>query len=158
MGREWLERQRSVGLCLHGSLRDGDALADVGNRIGRILFILKREGAVGAQHRGERLAERTAGRCNLGAERARREGLVNLTAVAGAPDDARLPQKADLILLVNTYHHIEQREAYFRKLAQSLAAALNAAEEMAGETLRQVWLNVSGGQPRSRPIRSRMPL
>lgn len=55
------------------------------------------------------------------AERARREGLVNLTAVAGAPDDARLPQKADLILLVNTYHHIERREAYFRKLAQSLS-------------------------------------
>ena len=35
---------------------------------------------------------------------------------------------------------------------QSIAAAVNAAEEMAGETLRQVWLNVSGGQPRSRSV------
>lgn len=55
------------------------------------------------------------------AERARREGLGNLTAVAAAPDDARLPHKVDLILLVDTYHHIDQREAYFRKLAQSLS-------------------------------------
>lgn len=54
------------------------------------------------------------------ADRARREGLANLTAVAAAPDDARLPGKVDLVLMVDTYHHIEQREGYFRKLAQSL--------------------------------------
>jgi ubiquinone/menaquinone biosynthesis C-methylase UbiE len=54
------------------------------------------------------------------AGRAKREGLQNLTAVAGAPEDARLPAKVDLVLMVDTYHHIEQRERYFRKLAQSL--------------------------------------
>lgn len=54
------------------------------------------------------------------AERAKREGLNNLTAVTGAADDARLPHKVDLVLMVDTYHHIDQREAYFRKLAQSL--------------------------------------
>ncbi len=54
------------------------------------------------------------------ADRARREGLDHLTAVAGAPDDARLPGKVDLVLMVDTYHHVEQREGYFRKLAQSL--------------------------------------
>ena len=54
------------------------------------------------------------------ADRAKREGLANLTAVAGAPDDARLPSKVDLVLMVDTYHHVEQREGYFRKLAQSL--------------------------------------
>ena len=54
------------------------------------------------------------------ADRARREGLNNLTAVAGAPDDARLPGKVDLVLMVDTYHHIAQPEAYFRKLARSL--------------------------------------
>jgi predicted methyltransferase len=53
-------------------------------------------------------------------ERAQREGLGNLTAIAGAADDARLPAKVDLVLLVDVYHHIEQRESYFRKLAQSL--------------------------------------
>ena len=54
------------------------------------------------------------------ADRAKREGLNNLSAVRGAPDDARLPDKVDLVLMVDVYHHIEQRESYFRKLAQSL--------------------------------------
>ena len=53
-------------------------------------------------------------------ERAQREGLDNLTAVAGAPEDARLPGKVDLVLMVDTYHHVGQRERYFRTLAQSL--------------------------------------
>lgn len=54
------------------------------------------------------------------AERAKRESLRNLTAVAGAPEDARLPEKVDLILLVDVYHHIEDRERYFRRLGASL--------------------------------------
>jgi SAM-dependent methyltransferase len=54
------------------------------------------------------------------ADRAKREGLKNLTAVQGAPDDPRLPEKVDLILLVDVYHHIEARAGYFRKLSQSL--------------------------------------
>jgi SAM-dependent methyltransferase len=53
-------------------------------------------------------------------ERAKREGLRNLVAVAGAPDDPRLPEKVDLILIVDVYHHIEDRARYFRKLSQSL--------------------------------------
>lgn len=53
--------------------------------------------------------------------RAKREGLKNMIAVAAAPGDARLPAKADLVLLVDVYHHIGDRERYFRKLAGSLA-------------------------------------
>lgn len=53
-------------------------------------------------------------------ERAKREGLRNLKPVAGSADDARLPAKVDLVLLVDVYHHIEKRERYFRKLAASL--------------------------------------
>jgi SAM-dependent methyltransferase len=41
-------------------------------------------------------------------------------AVAGKPDNPRLPQKVDLILLVDVYHHIEDRERYFRALRASL--------------------------------------
>jgi len=52
--------------------------------------------------------------------RAKREGLRSLTAVAGAPDDPRLPERVDLILLVDVYHHIEDRERYFRRLSTSL--------------------------------------
>ena len=54
------------------------------------------------------------------AERAKREGLKNVVAVAGAPGNPRLPEKADLIVLVDVYHHIEGRERYFRDLQKSL--------------------------------------
>jgi predicted methyltransferase len=54
------------------------------------------------------------------AERAKREGWKNMQAVQGAPGDARLPEKADLILFVDVHHHIDQREQYFRKLRASL--------------------------------------
>ena len=57
------------------------------------------------------------------AERAKREGLANLVSLAAAPDDPRLPEKMDLVLLVNVYHHIAEREKYFRKLQGSLKPA-----------------------------------
>jgi SAM-dependent methyltransferase len=49
-------------------------------------------------------------------DRAKREKRDNVVAIAGAPGDPRLPEKADLILMVNVFHHIEDRAAYFRKL------------------------------------------
>ncbi|HEX9396284.1 MAG TPA: class I SAM-dependent methyltransferase [Burkholderiales bacterium] len=48
--------------------------------------------------------------------RAANQGLANVIAVRGAPDDPRLPGKVDVALLVDTYHHIEDREAYFTRL------------------------------------------
>jgi predicted methyltransferase len=54
------------------------------------------------------------------AERAKREKRGNLVAVAGAPDDPRLSEKADVILLVDVYHHIDQRDRYFSRLRASL--------------------------------------
>jgi cyclopropane fatty-acyl-phospholipid synthase-like methyltransferase len=49
-------------------------------------------------------------------DRAKRDGLSNIAAVTGARDDPRLPAKVDLILMVDVYHHIENRDAYLRKL------------------------------------------
>lgn len=54
------------------------------------------------------------------AERAKREGLANITSVLGKPDDPRLPSPVDLVLLVDVYHHIDDRGRYFRKLRSSL--------------------------------------
>jgi SAM-dependent methyltransferase len=53
-------------------------------------------------------------------ERAKREGLKNLVPVASKPDDARLPEKVDLVLLVDVYHHIDRRSDYFRRLREAL--------------------------------------
>ncbi len=54
------------------------------------------------------------------ADRAKGMGLSNVTAVQGASDDARLPAKVDLVLLVDVYHHIDAREKYFSRLRGSL--------------------------------------
>ena len=56
------------------------------------------------------------------AERAKKNGLKNVTAVAAAPDNPRLPEKADVIVLVDVYHHVEDRERYFRSLQDALKA------------------------------------
>ena len=53
-------------------------------------------------------------------ERAAKEGLNNVTAVQAAADQPNLPEPVDLILIVDTYHHIGDRETYFRKLAKSI--------------------------------------
>lgn len=50
------------------------------------------------------------------AERAGRENFGNIASVQGAPDDPRLPEKVDLVILVDAYHHIDDRERYFRRL------------------------------------------
>jgi SAM-dependent methyltransferase len=54
------------------------------------------------------------------AERARKAGLKNLTAVQAKPGDPLLPGKADIIVFVDVYHHVENRERYFRQLLGSL--------------------------------------
>jgi cyclopropane fatty-acyl-phospholipid synthase-like methyltransferase len=53
-------------------------------------------------------------------KRAATEGLGNLTSALAGFDDAKIPEAVDLIIMVNTYHHIEHRQAYFTKLAASL--------------------------------------
>ena len=53
-------------------------------------------------------------------ERAAKEGLNNVIAVLAAADQPNLPEPVDLVLIVDTYHHIGDREAYFRRLAKSM--------------------------------------
>ncbi len=53
-------------------------------------------------------------------ERAAKEGLKNVVSVQAAADTPNLPEPVDLVLIVDTYHHIGNREAYFRQLAKSL--------------------------------------
>lgn len=54
------------------------------------------------------------------ADRAKREGLKNVTAVTGAPDDPRLPERVDLVVMVDVFHHIADRARYLKKLQGSL--------------------------------------
>lgn len=48
--------------------------------------------------------------------RAMREGLKNVVAVKAGADRTNLPEPVDVVLIVNTYHHIPNRVAYFTAL------------------------------------------
>jgi SAM-dependent methyltransferase len=53
-------------------------------------------------------------------ERAAREKLPNLSAQLGDAAGPKLPAPVDLVLVVNTYHHIGDRAAYFERVRASL--------------------------------------
>ena len=54
-------------------------------------------------------------------KRAYQEGVFNVFPVKGLPDDPLLPAESiDLILIVDTLHHIEGRPAYYEKLKSAL--------------------------------------
>ncbi len=53
-------------------------------------------------------------------QRATKEGLKNITVVQGAADRTNLPEAVDLVLVVDTYHHIANRRAYFWELRKLL--------------------------------------
>ena len=48
------------------------------------------------------------------------EGVTNAIAVQAAADVTNLPEPVDLALIVDTYHHIPNRVAYFTRLKSSL--------------------------------------
>lgn len=47
-------------------------------------------------------------------DRAKQEKLWNLKSLHVATDDPRIPEPVDVVFLCNTYHHIQNRVAYFR--------------------------------------------
>jgi ubiquinone/menaquinone biosynthesis C-methylase UbiE len=54
-------------------------------------------------------------------ERALEEGGHNVAAILAEYDDPLLPERSvDLIFLCNTYHHLEERTAYFARARRSL--------------------------------------
>ena len=53
-------------------------------------------------------------------DRAQKERIKNLYSILGTYSDPLLPEKVDVILIVNTYHHIEKRKVYFKNLKRYL--------------------------------------
>lgn len=52
--------------------------------------------------------------------RAAGEKLGNVTAVLAGANSPNLPKPVDVVLIVDTYHHIGDRPAYFRELKKAL--------------------------------------
>jgi len=56
-------------------------------------------------------------------QRAAAEHLKNVSAVLASPTTPNIPKPVDVVLVVDTYHHIGNRAAYFRNLRQALTPA-----------------------------------
>ncbi|GMV13568.1 MAG: class I SAM-dependent methyltransferase [Polyangiaceae bacterium] len=55
-------------------------------------------------------------------KRAEREGTANVEPVLGTASDPKLPPGVNVVLVVDTYHHIGERPDYFRRVRERLAS------------------------------------
>ena len=109
------------GRCLRASiealaLKPGQSIADIGAGTGYFSTRLARSSASPTVYAVDIEPSMVA---YLKA-RAAKEGLKNLVAVQAGSDDPNLPAAVDTILIVDTYHHIPNRVAYFTKLKSAL--------------------------------------
>jgi SAM-dependent methyltransferase len=54
-------------------------------------------------------------------KRAAGEHLQNVVTVQGSGVSPNVPKPVDMVIVVDTYHHLPNRPAYFRDLSKSLA-------------------------------------
>ncbi len=99
-------------------LRPGNVVADLGAGKGYFTFLLGeavgRKGRVYAVDVEDRIVSNLEMRVQV-------EDAPNVGVIHGELADPRLPDGAiDLVFLCNTYHHIESRSGYFKKLKQDL--------------------------------------
>jgi ubiquinone/menaquinone biosynthesis C-methylase UbiE len=75
-------------------------------------------------------------------EQSREKGYANVQPILAEFDDPLLPEAGvDLIFTCNTYHHLEDREAYFRRAAKYLRPGGRVAVlEPKGQGWFQRWL------------------
>jgi ubiquinone/menaquinone biosynthesis C-methylase UbiE len=97
-------------------LKRGQIVADIGSGTGYFTIRLAKLATVAKVYAAD--IEPSMG--EYVRKRAVAAGLHNVVAVQAAADTSNLPEPVDLALIVDTYHHIGDREVYFRKLAKSL--------------------------------------
>jgi arsenite methyltransferase len=112
---EWQQPQKVIGVL---NIRPGDQVADLGSGSGYFTFkFAEAVGPTGRVYAVDIDRDMVA----LIAKRARQENASNVDAILARPDDPLLPQAGiDLIFSSNTYHHIENRVAYFSHLRKYL--------------------------------------
>ena len=112
---EWQKPEEVVGAL---RLEAGMNVADIGAGTGYFNPHLAR--AVGA---GGRVfaADIEPAMVEYMTGRAVRETTPNVTTILAAPGDPKLPEAAlDVVMIVNTYHHIDDRLEYFSRLKRTL--------------------------------------
>jgi predicted methyltransferase len=119
---EWQQPARVVEAL---ALAPGDRVADLGAGGGYFTFRLA--DAVGPGGRVYAVDVDSSMTEHI-RKRAEKEGRANVEAVLAEPDDAKLPAGGiDLVLTVNTYHHLADRSAYFARLRPALRGRARVA-------------------------------
>lgn len=98
------------------ALKPGQTVADIGAGTGyfsvRLARAVARPKVFAVDLEPKMVAHLTA--------RAAAEGLKNITAVQASAASPNLPERVDVVLVVDTYHHIPNRPAYFAALKTKL--------------------------------------
>lgn len=98
------------------ALKPGQVAADIGSGTGYFTVRLAKSSAAPKVYGADIEPEMV----KYLRDRAAKEGLKNVISVQAAADNPNLPEPVDLVLIVDTYHHIGDRVTYFRNLARSL--------------------------------------
>jgi len=118
LGRDDWQQPEKVMAAL--AVEPGDHVADLGAGGGYFTFRLAE--AVGPEGRVYAIDVDPDMTGHL-RERAEDEGTPQVVVIDAVPDDPRIPEGgADLVLVTNTYHHLEDRVAYFARLRERLRA------------------------------------
>ena len=113
----WQQTSRVVEAL---AIRPGDRVADLGAGSGYFTVHLAR--AVGPSGRVYAVDVDAEMNAYL-EERLAEEGIDNVEVVLGESEDPLLPNgKIDLLFTSNTYHHLQDRPAYFRRVRADLTA------------------------------------
>jgi ubiquinone/menaquinone biosynthesis C-methylase UbiE len=130
LGRETWQRPDDVVAAL--ALESGDRVADIG--AGKGFFVTHLAQAVGPNGRVYAVEVDSELTEKLDAK----FPDANIEVILGEFDDPKLPDGTiDVVLIVNTFHHIEDRPAYFARLRDDLApggrvAVIEPNEELGG--------------------------
>jgi len=112
----WQQPERVIEAL---GIEPGDRVADLGSGSG--YFTLRLARAVGPEGRVYAVDVDPEMNAFL-RERVEQAGVANVEVIDARFDDPLLPDGAiDLVLSVDTYHHLEDRPAYFRSLRRDLA-------------------------------------
>jgi arsenite methyltransferase len=112
---QWQQPERVIQSL---QIKPGDTIADLGAGSGYFTFRLSAAtGPSGRVYAVDIDPDMTS----LIEEKVEERGVQNVQTVRARPDDPSLPQASiDLVFTANTYHHIENRVAYFARLRGTL--------------------------------------
>ncbi len=94
------------------AIRPGEKVADIGAGTGYFTVRLARDSAADTVY----AVDIEPSMVDYVRNRATREGLDNVVAVLADGEATNLPEPVDVVLIVNTFHHIPGRVAYFTAL------------------------------------------